>query len=56
MHSKPGYTLRQALVALKDKWSSDETQEVIYLVRCQDCDGEYVGEVERKTKHRDEGT
>ena len=39
-----GYTLRQALVAPKDKFSRDEKQEVIYSVRCQGCDGEYVGE------------
>ena len=45
-------TLRQALVAPKDKLSSDEKQEVIYLVRCQGCNGEYVRETERKLSTR----
>ena len=52
LHSKPGYTLRQALVAPKDKLSSDEKQGVIYSVRCQGCDGEYIGETERKLSTR----
>ena len=52
LHSKPGYTLRQALVAPKDKLSSDEKQGVIYSVRCQSCDGEYIGETERKLSTR----
>ena len=38
LHSKPGYTLRQASVAPKGKLSSDEKQGVIYSVRCQGCD------------------
>ena len=47
LHSKLGYTLRQALVAPKDKLSSDEKQGVIYSMRCEGCDGEYVGKTER---------
>ena len=49
LHSKLGYTLRQALVAPKDKLSSGENQGVIYSVRCQGCD---VGETERKLSSR----
>ena len=52
LHSKPGYTLRQALVAPKDKLSSDDKQGVIYSVRCQGCYGEYIGETERKLSTR----
>ena len=51
LHSKPGYTLRQALVA-HNKLSSDEKQGVIYSVRCVGCDGEYVREIERKLSTR----
>ena len=50
LHSKPGYTLKQALVAPKEKLSSDEKQRVIYSVSCQGCDGEYGAETE-KIKH-----
>ena len=52
LHTKLGYTLRQALVAPKDKLSSDEKQGVIYSVRCQGCDGEYIGETERNLSSR----
>ena len=52
IHSKPGYTLRQALVARNDVLSSDDKQGVIYSVICQGCDGEYVGETERKLSTR----
>ena len=55
LHSKSGYTLRQELVAPKDKLSSDEKQGLIYSVRCDGCDGEYLGDWE-KTKHRDKVT
>ena len=41
--SKPGYTLRQALVAPRDKLSSYERQEVIFSVKGEGCDGGYVG-------------
>ena len=40
------------MVAPKDKLSIDEKQGVIYSVRCQGCDGEYVGETERKLSTR----
>ena len=49
---KPGYTLRQALVDPKDKLSSDGRQRPIYFVRCEGCDGEYVGVNERKLSTR----
>ena len=52
LHSKPAYTFRQALVASKDKLSSDEKQGVIYSVRYQGCDGEYIGKTERKLSTR----
>ena len=52
LHLKPGYTLRQALLALKDKLSSDGKQGVIYSVRCECCDGEYVEEMKRKLSTR----
>ena len=32
--------------------SSDEKQGVIYSVRCQGCDGEYIRETERKVSTR----
>ena len=48
LHTKLGYTLTQALLAPKNKLSSDEKQWVIYSVRCESCDSENVGETERK--------
>ena len=52
LHSKPGYTVKQALVDPKDKLSGDEKRGVIYSVRCQSCDAEYIGETERKLSTR----
>jgi hypothetical protein len=52
LHSKPGYTLRQALVAPKDKLLTDEKQGVVYSVKCEVCDKEYIGETERPLSTR----
>ena len=40
LHFKPGYTICQALVALKDKLQTDEKQGVVYSVRCVGCEEE----------------
>ena len=52
LHSKPGYTLRETLVSHRDKVSSAQKQGVIYSVRCQGCDGAYIGDTERKLSTR----
>ena len=43
LHSKPGYTIRQALVAPKDKLQTDEKQGIVYSVKCAFCEEEYMG-------------
>lgn len=58
MFSKPGYTLRQALVAPKDPLTKDEKCGVVYSLKCETCDSEYVGETirplsTRMKEHRD---
>ena len=52
LHSKPGYTIRQALVALKDKLQTDEKQGVVYSVKCALCEEEYVRETHRPLSTR----
>ena len=41
LHSKPKYTLRDTLVAPKDKLTTDEKHGVVHSVKCSDCDDEY---------------
>ena len=52
MFSKPGYTLRQALVSPKDPLVSDEKCGVVYSVKCETCSEEYVGETIRPLSTR----
>ena len=47
MHSKPGWTLKQALVKPKDPLTQEERCAVVYSVNCDTCDSEYVGETIR---------
>ena len=44
---KPHQTLRQVLVAPKDKPRNEEKSGVVYRVPCGDCDKVYVGETLR---------
>ncbi len=47
VHMKPRNTLRQLLVAPKDKLDKKEQSGVVYRIPCKDCDASYVGESER---------
>ena len=47
MYSKPEYMLWQAFVAPKDLLKSDEKCGVVYSVKCDTCDEEYLGEMGR---------
>ena len=58
MHSKPESTPRQALVKPKDPLTLEEKCGVVYSVKCETCDSEYVGETIRPLatrikEHRD---
>ena len=49
---KPGQTIRQALVSPKDPIPDQQKQGVIYSIRCDDCDLEYVGQTGQSLKDR----
>ena len=52
LYSKPGYTLRNALVKPKDPLDDMEKCGVIYKVGCEECGQVYVGETERSLGER----
>ncbi|XP_078614276.1 uncharacterized protein LOC144883555 [Branchiostoma floridae x Branchiostoma japonicum] len=52
LYSKPGYTLRNALVRPKDPLLPSEKCGVIYKVACEECGEVYVGETERSLGER----
>ncbi|CAH1267006.1 Hypp3654 [Branchiostoma lanceolatum] len=54
LFSKPGYTLRNALVRPKDPLVPSERCGVIYKISCEQCGEVYVGETERSLGERTE--
>ena len=50
--SKPGYTLRQALVAPKDPVEPPDKCGVVYSIECSNCPKTYIGETGRPLKTR----
>ena len=52
LFSKPGYTLRNALVRPKDPLLPSEKCGVIYKIACEQCGESYVGETERSLGER----
>ena len=51
-HSKPHKTIRQMLVAPKDKDSAEDVSGVVYNIKCKDCEAEYIGETGRALTER----
>ena len=49
---KPHQTLRQLIVAPKDKIPTEEKANVVYRCPCQDCDTVYTGETKKKLGER----
>jgi len=49
---KPVNTLRQVLVAPKDKSKKEETINPVYYIPCDSCKDSYIGETERTLKTR----
>ncbi|KAI8514068.1 Integrator complex subunit 4 [Branchiostoma belcheri] len=52
LYSKPGFTLRNALVRPKDPLAPGEKCGVIYKIKCEECGEVYVGETERSLGER----
>ena len=52
LYSKPGYTLRNALVRPKDPFTNEEKCGVIYKTECGVCQSIYIGETERSLGER----
>ena len=52
LFSKPGYTLRNALVRPKDPLLPSEKWGVVYKIACEQCGDVYVGETERSLGER----
>jgi predicted GIY-YIG superfamily endonuclease len=50
--SKPGFTLRQALVAPKDPIKMMDKCGTVYRVNCAECEGVYIGETGRTLQIR----
>ena len=44
---KPTGTLRHLLTNVKDKDNPKDRQGTVYKIRCNDCNGTYIGETER---------
>ena len=44
---KPTRTLRHLLTNVKDKDDPKDRQGTVYRIRCNDCNGTYIGETER---------
>ncbi len=51
-HTKPHTTTRKLLVTPKDRDKPEDKCGVVYNLKCQDCDAQYVRETERAMKHR----
>ena len=49
---KPCRTLRQELVAPKDKVDTLDKSGVVYQIRCQECDSSYIGHTSKNLKDR----
>ncbi|CAH8593030.1 unnamed protein product [Schistosoma guineensis] len=45
-------TLRSTLVKVKDKLAKEEQQNIVYEIRCHDCNATYVGETSRQLNVR----
>ena len=52
MHTRPINTLRERLVAPKDKTAKLDQSGVIYKIQCDNCPASYIGETERKLGKR----
>ena len=52
LFSKPGYTLRNALVRPKDPLEKEEKCGVVYKIDCGVCQATYIGETERSLASR----
>jgi hypothetical protein len=48
----PGINLRNIVCKLKDRITTEETANCIYVIGCKDCDATYVGETKRRFKNR----
>jgi hypothetical protein len=51
-HYKPVNSIRQHLVAPKDKSKTEQRSGTVYHISCEDCPAAYVGESERALKTR----
>ena len=49
---KPHQTLRQILVAPKDKTKSEDLTGIVYRIPCEGCNKVYVGETKRTVGER----
>ena len=49
---KPYNTLRQQLVRPKDKTKKENKKGVVFHIKCEDCDSDYIGETKRSLKER----
>ena len=45
---KPTRTLRHLLTNVKDKDDPKDRQGTVYRIRCNDCNGTYIGELEER--------
>ena len=52
VHTKPANTIRNMLVAPKNKPNKGDRSWVVYGLQCKACDSHYVGETERPLKKR----